>query len=239
VSAALQEIFAVPGNTADQRRENAVIALRNSIVSSLNPKTGVITFSVRSQNPELSFQISNRLLAEVNRFNLERRQTQAGVERKFTEARLATVREELRDAESRLQRFLQDNREYARSPTLSFEADRLQRDVALRQQIYTSFAQAFEQSKIEEVRDTPLITAIEQPATAAWPDGRGLTQKGVLALAIGAMLGLIIAATMDWFGHAKTDSPDEVTEFATLRRATLADLRHPARAIHRAVLRRD
>jgi uncharacterized protein involved in exopolysaccharide biosynthesis len=54
-----------------------------------------------------------------------------------------------------MQAFLQANRQWANSPDLTFQHDRLERDIALRQQVYTTLVQSFEQARISEVRDTP------------------------------------------------------------------------------------
>ena len=65
------------------------------------------------------------MLDLVSEFNLEKRQSQAAAERKFTEERSEQARTELLDAENRLQRFLQRNRDFGNDPSLTFERDRL------------------------------------------------------------------------------------------------------------------
>jgi len=89
------------------------------------------------------------------------RQSQAAAERGFTEERMAEAQEELRAAENELQRFLQNNRQFQNSPELVFQHDRLQRRVAMRQQVYTSLVQSYEQARIDEVPNTPVITVVE------------------------------------------------------------------------------
>ena len=60
------------------------------------------------------------------------------------------------------------------------------------QQIYTSLAQAYEQAKIEEVRDTPVITVLQPPEIPVLPNSRRVVVKTVL----GFILGLGCAATL-------------------------------------------
>jgi uncharacterized protein involved in exopolysaccharide biosynthesis len=138
----------------------------------------------------LAEQLVLSFLDEVNQFNLETRRSQAASERTFTEQRVQEVRHELRRAEDDLQRFLQRNRDYRNSPQLTFEQDRLAREVAVRQALYTTLSQALEKAKIEEVRDTPVITVVERPEMPAKPDGRGLLRKGLLALVVGTAIGV-------------------------------------------------
>lgn len=233
VSATLDRIFHVEGTSVAERREAAMKALEGSVSGTLNQKTGVVTFTVKTNDRNLSYLIATRLLGELNRFNLERRQSQAAAERKFAQSRLAEVRNELRETEDRMQSFLQRNREYRSSPDLVFDAERLQREIALRQQLYAALSQALEQAKIEEVRDTPVITLVEPPSVAVNPDRRGLVRRGTIALLVGAVVALLIAAAREFAGRAGAESRDELTKFQSLRAEMLFEVRHPLRALRR------
>jgi uncharacterized protein involved in exopolysaccharide biosynthesis len=126
----------------------------------------------------------------MQQFNLETRRSQAQAERVFLETRVGAARDELTQAEGKLQAFLQQNRQFENSPELQFEFDRLQRDVSMRQEVYTGLVQAFEEAKIREVRDTPVVTVIEHPVLPAQREPRGTFLKGLLGLILGGMLGL-------------------------------------------------
>jgi uncharacterized protein involved in exopolysaccharide biosynthesis len=217
-----------PGTAAyPLRRQKAVNLLMRSVNAAASPKTGVITLTVTTNSPTLSQKIAENLLLQVSNFNREVRQSQASAERKFTEARLAEGADELRAAENRLQSFLQGNREFGGSPALGFERDRLNRDVAMRQQIYTSLAQAYEQAKIDEVRESPVITILNPPAEPARPDPRGLANKGLAGLVLGGMLGIFFALLRTYLARTRELDPDDFGEFAELSRQTLDDLKRP------------
>src|SRR5690606_31231281 len=104
--------------------------------------------------PELSELLNRELLNLVGEYNMQRRQSNAAAERSFVEARLEESRHELVGAESDLKSFMEQNRRFDEAPQLRLEAARLQRRVDLRQQVYASLAQAYEQARIEEVRNT-------------------------------------------------------------------------------------
>src|SRR5438876_484305 len=91
---------------------------------------------------------------------------QASQERRFLGERLDTARAELRRAEGALEKFLQRNRSYPNSPTLLFEHDRLQREAGLRQDVYSMLTQAYEQARMQAVRNTPSISLIDHPVPA-------------------------------------------------------------------------
>ncbi len=89
----------------------ALRRFRGLITADLDRPSGVVTFEVETDNPQLSAQIAKRLLDLLNRFNLETRQSQASAERRFTEVRLAEAKQELLETENRLQAFLEVNRD--------------------------------------------------------------------------------------------------------------------------------
>src|SRR5207253_9545275 len=99
----------------------------------------------------LSKGIVERALELVNRFNQEKRQSQSGEERRFIGGRLQESKGELRDAEDAVARFMEKNRDFRNAPALTFQYERLQREVALRQTLYASLSQNYEQARIEEV----------------------------------------------------------------------------------------
>jgi uncharacterized protein involved in exopolysaccharide biosynthesis len=178
--------------------------------------------------------MSQRILALVDAFNLETRQTQAGEERRFIEARMDAARSELRAAEDQLRTFLQRNRDFRNSPELMLANERLQREVAWRQQVFTSLAQAYEQARIEEVRNIPVTTLIEPPAAPVRPDGRGTAKWGLLALVIGLFSAVLLAFAIEFARRDGRGEDEESLEFGRLRAETLRDLRRPWRLLWRS-----
>ncbi len=221
----LIEAFKVRGKTPGIRRERAMETLSDMMTVLASPRTGVISLSVTLKDPVLAQAVALHLIDRINVFNLESRQSQAGAERRFVEGRLEEVRRDLRKAEDRMQAFLQRNREYRNSPELTFQQERLARDVSLQQDVYSTLSQSFEQAKIEEVRDTPALTLIDRPERPVQPDRRGLAKKGILALILGGLLGLSIVLVREAFRRTHGPGSDELREFRALRRATLDQIR--------------
>jgi uncharacterized protein involved in exopolysaccharide biosynthesis len=198
----LVDLFEAPGENPAARRDEAAKILLKSIEVTVGRATGTIDLDVTTPWAELSQQVASRMIQLVSDFNLHRRQTTAGAERRFAEARVAEARDSLRVAEVRQEGFLQRNRDYRNSPQLLLEFDRLQREVTMRQQLYTSLAQSYEGARIDEVRNTPLITLIEAADLPARPDPRLALVKGMLAGLVGLGLGSFIAAVRQAFGGA-------------------------------------
>nr|MDP9177745.1 Wzz/FepE/Etk N-terminal domain-containing protein [Gemmatimonadota bacterium] len=151
---AIADLFRVKPGVPPLRLERTVRALRKKLTVEEDKKIGGVKLTVTTRWPSVSFAIANRLVSGVNQFNLESRKTQAGAERRFVEAQAIEAERILRDSENRLQLFLQRNRGgLAGSPELQLERDRLQRDVTLRQQMFTSLTENQEDAKIREVRN--------------------------------------------------------------------------------------
>lgn len=177
------------GSTTDLRIQSAITKLARKMTVAVDQKAGLVRVEVTLGDPRMSRDVTRALIAQVDSFNLKSRQSQASAERRFSERRLAEAQAEARQAQDELQSFLQRNRDFKSSPQLSFTYDRLADNVSLRQQIYTSVAQSYEQARIEEVRDTPVITVVEAPMLPARAD----TRPFVRAIAAGVLLALVAA----------------------------------------------
>lgn len=189
----LIDLFEVDGDDLAERREAASEALRDKVRITTDGTTGTVKVDVTTRWAGLSHAILGRLLGLLQEFNLERRQSQASAERKFVEGRVAEARDSLRTAEERMERFLQRNREFQASPQLALAYDRLQREVLMRQQLYTTLAQSYEQARMNEVRNTPVITVLDEPSLPTRPDPRWLLLKVLVSGIAGGMAGLVIA----------------------------------------------
>ena len=172
----LQELLRPRGSTPERRRGNALRKLEKQIAVTVDRKTGIVTVAVTQRDPKLAADVANRMTSLLNTFNLERRQTSSREQRRFTEGRLRVARSELADAEQREARFLVANRRFQGSPLLAAEASRLEREVRMRQDVVSALVKAFEEARIAEVRDTPMITVIDN---AAPPDRKSFPRPGL------------------------------------------------------------
>jgi uncharacterized protein involved in exopolysaccharide biosynthesis len=206
------ELLRVKPTERNLRAELAVEGLRRWISAGEVKPLGAVQMTVATRWPSVSLELSKRLLKALNEFNFERRKSQASAERQFVEAQAAEAERALREAEDRLQYFLQTNRAIG-APQLSFERDRLQREVNLRQQVYTSLLQSREEAKIKEVRDTPVITVLEDPKLPVVGQPRKSVQKAIYGGLLGAILGVLLALLSHGLAGAKRAENAEAREF--------------------------
>jgi uncharacterized protein involved in exopolysaccharide biosynthesis len=227
----LTDVYHSSGDTPALRRDAAMLGLSSNLSTRVDQGTGVVKLMATATDPRLALLINGRILDLLNDFNLHSRQSQAAAERRFVESRLEEMRKELREAEDRQQAFLQRNRDFQNSPELTFQQDRLRREVTMRQQLFNSLAEAYEKAKIDEVRDTPVITAVERPELPVRPDRRGLVKWGATALVAGFLLGAGLAWLIEALKRSRVEEPDEYAEFEELRRRSTADLSHAWRRV--------
>jgi len=197
-TASLADLLEIEEDTEELRMEEAIESLRDDLLTiQTGRETGIVTVEVQTDWPDLSQEIAERLLDEIGRFNLLTRQSQAAAERVFIQERVDSARDALLEAEAAMQAFLVANRSYQNSPDLLFQHGRLERDITLRQQVYTTLVQSFEQARISEVRDTPVITVLQAPFFPPGPDERRLVLVAALGIALGGMAGVVLAFVVE------------------------------------------
>lgn len=227
VSGTLLELYEARGETENDRIQATIERLDDDIDVRTDLSAGIVTVTTRAPWADLAVDINRRVLDLLNEFNLEKRQTQATAERRFVESRLADAGAQLEEAEGALARFMEQNRRYQNSPELSTEASRLQRRVDLRLQVYTSLAQAYEQARVEEVRNTPVVTILDNP------EGSQRRVGGLLGTTfLGFLLGLVLAAGLilarEYAARERVRHPEEFARLRNLgrdlgRRASSSD----------------
>ncbi len=231
----LLDILRIEGKSESARISEGVRRLEKLVKTQVDHSTGIVTLMVKARDPQLAAAITNRMRDILNSFNLERRQSQSREQARFTRERLAQAEAELRQAESAQLRFLQRNREYTGSPLLEFEHSRLRRAVDLKQEVYTSLAKGYEEARIAEVRDTPVITTID---TAVAPDRRSSPRpvlNGVIGFLMGGVLAFGLILLLEQSGRtSRTSAPDHPERRkpwnAVRRKETAASERGPAPA---------
>ena len=222
------EIFEVPGSSPARRQDRALELLREQLSLSVSKTTGIIDVSMATEWPSVSLRIIQIAVEQTNAFNQRARQEQAAAERRFVESRLVVARTELRAAEDRMLRFVQANRTYAASSELTFEHDRLQRELTLQQQLFNSLTQSYEEVRIREFRDTPVISLVDQPNVPATPLARGRLMRLLLGIVVGGLLGMFFTIVFGLSTGSGEPTP-EVLEFRRALTAVRRDLRYPTR----------
>jgi uncharacterized protein involved in exopolysaccharide biosynthesis len=209
----LLEILEVEGDTPARRLEAGLHALADATSMSLDRRTGVLSLRVTLRDPDLAAQVANRMVEELNKFNVERRRSQSGEERIFTERRLVELQKELADAEDELVRFLQRNRQFSEFSVASVGARSRERQVQLKQEVLATMSRSNEEARINEVRDTPVLTVIDPAEPPAWKSFPKRTISVLVALVVGAVLGIGLAYLAEARRRVRPETRADYREF--------------------------
>ncbi len=227
----LLDVYDIPRGSTEAWQK-AVDRLKKNTSANVSDDTDVVNIAVLAPDPLIAEQVVARLLQLVNEFTLRVRRNRAAEEVRFTMARLDEMNDSLRLAENALKEFLERNRNFANSPELQFERDRLDRQVAIRQEMFTMLSQSMEQERLESLRDMPVVTIVNRPEGASRTTPRGAIKNGVLALLLGTFVAMTLALIMDYYRRNGREQPLARREFQELTRETLGDLRRPTRLFH-------
>lgn len=171
-----------------------------------NPRSGLISVAAVTRDSVLSTVIVKKMLAELDRFNVESRTSRGQAARAFVEKRLAEAKLEMSDAEYALARFREANLRIGNSPQLRLQEDRLQREVLVRSELYQLLTREFEMARIEEKRDTPTFSIIDP----ARPPVRKYRPKVLLNTLAAFLIAVVIQLVRLYLRRVRTDKPSLV-----------------------------
>jgi uncharacterized protein involved in exopolysaccharide biosynthesis len=188
----LIDLIGAKGGTPRARQEDGLVRLRKAVTATVDRRSGVLTVSVATRDPDVSAALANDVFSLLNHYSVERLQSEAHYQRVFAEDRLTQARIELADAEQQQLRFLQTNRLFTQSPVLQLDAARLQRLVQLKQEVVLTLAKSYEESRIAEARATPMLIMVDRavsPLKQSSPRGFLLAAGGLVA---GFLVGVVV-----------------------------------------------
>ncbi len=189
----LLDLLDVSGSTPERRFGNALRKFEQQVVVDVNRKSGIVKLNVTLHDPTLSAAVAQRMFALLNQFNLERRQRSSTEQRRFAEARLLTAQRELDSTENARLAFLESNRNYFESARLLARYDQLDRSVRVKEGILIGLTKTYEESRVAEVRDTPLLTVVDVAMPPDRPAQRPVLW-GAIAIGVGFMVALLAVA---------------------------------------------
>ena len=159
-------------------------------------KTGVITVAFASHYPELSRQVLERYLQELENFNLYKRRSSARENALYLEQQVNAKQRELAVAEEALKLYQKVNRDWAgtSNPEILANLAKLQREAEVKNQTYLYLTREYEIAKFEAQKDMPIVRILDSPslpATKSYPK-RGLAVAMATVMAFIASLAFVL-----------------------------------------------
>ena len=141
---------------------NALKIIGDRVRVSESKKSGLITVSFLAEEPKLASDIVNFISDAITQYVQKVQTKRTKDNRKFIEERMAEVSETLAVSEEKLKRFREENRSIQNSPELQLQYERLLRDLEVDKQVYITLKQQYEISRIEEVKETPVVNVLDE-----------------------------------------------------------------------------
>jgi len=214
-SIALIDLLKIEGATPQIRHEKAQRRLVLLVAARELKTVGSVEVAVSTEWPSVSLALANTIVAQLETMALSTRQGQASAERRFIDTRVTEALRGMRDTEQRLVVFNERNR-IATAPGLVLSRERLQRDLSIRSQVYTTLLQSQEELRVREARDTPMLTVLERPALPVLPESRRTALKGAIGGMTGGLVILLWLLTRALLTRTRNDAREESSEFFDL-----------------------
>lgn len=215
----LRDFLRAPSGSPRRRIEVTITQLLGRQGVSVN-KNGLVTVTITLRDPVVAAGVANHLLAQLDEFTVHRLQFQSRQQRIFAQERLDTAQAELRAAEDAEAAFIERNRSYQQSPTLQAQLARLERATQVKQEIVATLSRAYEEARVQEVREMPALTIIEAavpPTRKSWPRRSKAALIGAAA-AFGLVVTLVWVS--DWFSEARRTGREDVLALVDAWRRT-------------------
>jgi uncharacterized protein involved in exopolysaccharide biosynthesis len=131
------------------------------ISTDIDRMTKILSVKVTMPEAQLSADVVNKLVASLDFYIRTKRKSYAGEQRYYLEKRVEQIKDSLTICENKLKDFREQNKMITQSPNLLLEQGRLMRNVEIRQNVYIELNKQLELTKIDEIKDTPILNIKE------------------------------------------------------------------------------
>ena len=166
-----------------------------------DPIKGIYTITLESFEAKLCREILADLIDVLDQHQREYNQSKTSETRKFIEERITATRNDLNIAENKLKDFTKSNRRIENSPLLQLEQQRLDREVSVLTNVYTTLKQQFETTKIEELRESEYVVIIDPPYVPISRSKPNKKARVILSGFLGIGLSLLIVFLEDSYNR--------------------------------------
>lgn len=228
----------VRGRTRKMRDQNAREWLLANVTFT-NAPDGSTRLLVKAPWPALAESLSLRLIDRLNDRIVHRRQQRVTQERYYTLEILRAMKDSVDRAEERVATFMLRNRQY-NTPILANELNRLNRELTIRQQTYSSLLAQYENARVDEVRNARMINIVDPPFVPDMdPPSWQLPKKGLVKVVFLAMGLAFFSLAADFVLAARVRNPGDYAEFIRLREQAFGWMLRPYQRLRERMRRQS
>ncbi|MBU1317941.1 MAG: hypothetical protein KKG33_14880 [candidate division Zixibacteria bacterium] len=193
-------------------------------------KTGIVTISVETDYPNLSAQVCNEFVSQLDKYKRSLDATMADEMSRYLAEQVMLQNKAVEEAESKQENFFTANRNYLRAddPKLRLEVERHERNVMFQRQVLANLMELKVRSDMEREKEVPRISVLELAAPPVLKSG----PQRVKSILMMTMFGFVFAVGL----VALKLSYD--THFSQATKSVLADSYHSVGQDLRVITRR-
>lgn len=165
-------------------------ALRERIAASVDTKTFVISVSVKMQDPKIAADIANIVVDNLQAYIMDYRTQKVKKDLEYSQLVFDEAQVKYYDAQQKYATFEDENKNIT-SSRYRTELERLENEMLLNFNIYSTLAQSLEQSKLK-VQEQTLVYAVIEPVTRPTDDSE--PNKPLILIAFTFLAGLASCA---------------------------------------------
>lgn len=202
------------------QQAKAARILRNRLLVQQDRRSDIIRVSVATRWPEVSQGILKVLLLRLDAHVKSLRAAVDSSALDFAVRQSEAAMRQLRSAEAALANFDDTNRGAQQSPYLRVQRERLERQVSLAQELFSSLEQTRIETSLRTLRNAQSVLVLEEPTPAAIRNARGTVGKALLGGVLGFIAGVLVLLARGQFHRAlNSGDPDALTLADLVRRA--------------------
>ncbi|MFZ5981793.1 MAG: Wzz/FepE/Etk N-terminal domain-containing protein [Candidatus Zixiibacteriota bacterium] len=179
-------IITLPEYFKEDNKDVLYAALDKISSISVSNKDGVINLGVETRYADLSRAVLTAYLEELENFNIHKRRSQAKENVAYLTTQLAERKRELEEAQTQLEEFQKQNRDWAGStdPEIIKALSQYQMDIEVKAKSYLYLSQEYEMARREVQNDIPIVSILDAPSR---PEKKAGPRRSLLVMAAGML----------------------------------------------------
>lgn len=173
--------------------------IRNALDVTVSRQAGLVTFEVTTRWPEVSYEVAQALLSEIDSFHSNVARNDARRERDFISEQLKHTKADVLAWEDSLQTFLASNRGIGGYSELSFQQGRIEAELSQRRSVHTQLQTIYLQAGISEARESPALLVLAYPRLPRLSTREAIEVRLIWRwLMVGTFAGTMLAVGVEW-----------------------------------------
>ena len=195
----LEELLKVRSTSEERRRRRTRRWMAKALDVKKVSKGTVVVFRVTTPWPEISYQLAQAILVDMDSFTSNLRQSDYNREKEFINQQLKLTERDVRAWEDTLQTFLAANRRVGEYSELRFKQSRIESELRQHRTLHTELQVNYLQAGVREARETRSFVVLDYPQLPELSDRANMSPTLLLRmLLMGLVAGTILAVGLEW-----------------------------------------